>query len=312
MKILITGSLGNLGTWMTRHFLQLGEEVIILSRSDRKLSGLEGYRHIVCDLVSRSDCQEKLRGERFDAVIHLASANDTFVDDYPDKALKINTLGTRNLIEATIWEGLRRFVYFSTFHVYGVGSGEITEASPTSPRHDYATTHLFAEEYVRQFFRTHGLPHAILRLTNGYGCPIDSSSDKWYLLLNDLARMAFKEEKISLKSNGLAQRDFIWMDDVVRAAEKILKSDLRFNDSYNLGSGQSLRLIDVAERVKAAHYRKTGRHIEIETNSEDSTIHDEPLIVHCEKLRNLIPLSTSDRIEKEAFAIFDLLENTSP
>ena len=307
MKILITGGLGNLGAWMTRHFLAVGEEVAVLSRSDRELRGVNGYRHISCDITSLKDCRMMLGRERFDVVIHLASLNDTFVANYAERALMANALGTRNLLETTVWGGLKRFIYFSTFHVYGRSDGFLDETAPVLPRHDYATTHFFAEEYIRQFHRKSSFPYAILRLTNGYGSPVDPNTDKWYLTLNDLAKMAFEEGVIRLKGNGLAQRDFVWMGDVVRGVQAIANSDAFFSDAYNMGSEVALRLRDVADLVADAYGAYSGLRPSVELNKEDTSRHKGSLEVSCEKLRAKIPWAPSDRLEDEALNVFRLL-----
>ena len=73
-----------------------------------------------------------------------------------------------------------------------------------NPKNDYASTHLFAEYYVKQFGLTHGLQYTILRLTNSYGSPTFVDSNKWYLVLNDLTRSAYENGRIIIKSNGKA------------------------------------------------------------------------------------------------------------
>src|SRR5690606_3095721 len=132
---------------------------------------------------------------------------------YFHDALLVNALGTRNLLEALPAERVGHFVYISTFQVYGRYVGAIDESTPTEPVNDYGTTHLFAEQYVAQFGRAQKLHWSTLRLTNSYGCPKDPDMSKWFLVLNDLARMAVEQGELVLKSNGEVPRDFIWMGD---------------------------------------------------------------------------------------------------
>ena len=89
--------------------------------------------------------------EGLDCVIHAASCNEAFEPGYAGRALKVNALGTRNLIRALVSrrEGttpLPLFIYLSTFHVYGRSEGRINEDDPAEPRNDYALTHFFGEE----------------------------------------------------------------------------------------------------------------------------------------------------------------------
>lgn len=306
MKVLITGGFGNLGSWLTRHFCQQGHDVSVLASRKRPILENLNFKLIICDITSAASCKDALLHESFDVVIHTASINDTFVDNYAEKSLLVNTLGTRNIIEALNKTALKNFIYLSTFHVYGVSSGHITEESPTLARHDYATTHLFAEYYVKQFHLTHKLPYTIIRLTNSYGCPTDKESSKWYLVLNDLAKMAFEKQEIILKSNGLAARDFIWMGDVCTVLEKLGQQQAP-NDTFNLSGEQTFSMLAIAEAVQKAYQQLTGKKLEIQINTEDKTPQGAPLFVSAAKVKKLVDYKSENRFEQEASNIFTFL-----
>ncbi|PRM87872.1 hypothetical protein CJ671_09625 [Aliarcobacter cryaerophilus] len=221
-KVLITGGFGNLGSYIVKHLLNMNYEVTILTRREKyKFENLK-YKVVECDITNLEELKLKLNYD-FDFCVHCASFNEFFLENYPKKALEINTLGTRNLLEVLSLKDFKNFIYFSTFHVYGLNSGFIDEMTVANPKNDYASTHLFAEYYVKQFGYTHNLRYTILRLTNSYGCPIYKDTDKWYLVLNDLVKMAFEKNKIVLNSNGKAKRDFIYMGDVANIVDKLLK-----------------------------------------------------------------------------------------
>lgn len=306
-KILITGGLGNLGSWLTRHFCALGWEVTVLGTSFRPILPEFTFNFITCDITNFDLCKKVLSNCFFDYVIHTASFNDTFMPNYALKSLEINALGTRNILESLEKTNLNNFIYLSTFHVYGHAKGEITENTPTAPIHDYATTHLFGELYVEQFHRNTNLPYTIIRLTNSYGCPIEKSSSKWYLILNDLAKMAVSENKIILKSNGKPSRDFIWMGNVCEAMEKICLLKNAPNDVFNLSGEQSYSMLEIAEKVQNAYSEVYKNKILIRTNELDLNEYPRNINVSSEKLKNLIVFQTSDKIEEEAKKIFELL-----
>ncbi len=308
--VLITGGLGNLGCWMTRHFVKHGYEVIAVSRKSRNICGLTGFQFVECDLSNPSDCKRKLGNLSVDIVVHLACADDNFDESYPRKALLTNTLGSRNILETISGHCLKNFIYFSTFHVYGTSEGEIDENKKPAPRHDYATTHLFAEEYVKQFHRTHDVPYTILRLTNSYGCPFDLNGDKWHLILNNLARMAIEKNEIRINSDEQLQRDFVWMGDVVKAVQHLSESDEPFNGIYNLSGEDTLRLIDVAKVVQTAYSQICGEWLQITTPAEHSQKPGRALSVPSAKLRGRIAYNPSNRMIAEAEAIMKLIAPT--
>ena len=246
-KVLVTGGLGNLGSWISTELYKSGYEIYILSRKERyKLKDIK-YTLIECDIRDLEELERKLYFD-IDYCVHTASYNEFFNENYPKEALEINTLGTRNLLEVLSKNFLKNFIYFSTFHVYGESSGIVTEQTLLKPKNDYASTHLFAEYYVQQFGFTNNLKYSILRLTNSYGAPIFKDSDKWYLVLNDLTKSAYYDCRIMIKSNGKAKRDFIYMGDVANVVVNLLNIDAT-NEIYNLSSNKSYEIIDLANIV---------------------------------------------------------------
>ena len=303
--ILITGGLGNLGAWMTDHFANKEDyDVYVLAKSDRNILVDHPFKKIFCDITDLEQLRASLAGISPEYIIHLASFNETFSDNYALKALLINSLGTRNLLECSEGWSVKKFIYFSTFHVYGKSVGLITELNTPGPLNDYAITHLFAEEYVRMFAEKCKLPYIILRLSNSYGCPKDRNSSKWYLLFNDLCRQAVVNRAIHLKTNGLAVRDFISMKDVCTAVERVMLHQSISNEIFNLGSGMSYSLIQIAEYVKEAFYEEYGEVILVSKNEQDKNKYPVSLNFDVNKLRKHISFNPGIFFKDEAKKIF--------
>lgn len=305
-KVLVTGGFGNLGSYIVKHLLNMNYEVTILTRREKyKFENLK-YKVVECDITNLEELKSKLNYD-FDFCVHCASFNEFFLENYSKKALEINTLGTRNLLEVLNLKDLKNFIYFSTFHVYGLNSGFIDEMTVTNPKNDYASTHLFAEYYVKQFGYTHNLKYTILRLTNSYGCPMYKDTDKWYLVLNDLVKMAFEKEKIILNSNGKSKRDFIYMGDVATIVDKVLKIETT-NEIYNLSAGKTYEIIDLAKKVQIIYRKRYNKDIELKINQNDLTKYGD-LYVKNIKLKSLINYEINEEIiDKEIEEIFNLLE----
>lgn len=310
--LLITGGLGNLGSWLTDYFCRHTDyRVSVLASRERPILSDLDFTFIGCDIADRRAVGDSLGDRTFDYVVHTASVNDYFKENFAEDALRVNALGTRNLLDHFKDQTeLRQFVYFSTFQVYGQRKGLITEDTPTEPKNDYGTTHLFAEYYVRQFHANHGLPYAIFRLTNSYGCPKDTNSSKWYLVLNDLAQMAATEQKIALKSNGQAARDFIWMGDVCNVVRQTLELPEPLNDTFNISGEQTFKMIDVAASVQQAYQEVYGKQIDIEINEADTNQYADDLQVSSKKLRQKIPFATQSHFVEEAKKIFTLFQSS--
>ncbi|MGB3851631.1 MAG: NAD-dependent epimerase/dehydratase family protein [Tunicatimonas sp.] len=308
--LLITGGLGNLGSWLTDYFCRHTDyRVSVLASRKRPILSDLDFTFISCDIADQQAVTSSLGDHRFDYVVHTASVNDYFKDNFAEDALRVNALGTRNLLDHFKDQELRQFVYFSTFQVYGQRSGMITEATPPEPKNDYGTTHLFAEYYVKQFHANHGLPYTTFRLTNSYGCPKDTDSSKWYLVLNDLARTAVAEQKIVLKSNGKPSRDFIWMGDVCDIVHRTLELPEPPNDTFNISGEQTFTMLEVATFVQQAYQEVYGQQLPIQINENDTNQYASDLQVSSQKLRQRISFTTQTHFVEEAKNIFSLVKN---
>ena len=289
--ILITGGLGNLGSWLTESYYKAGFNVTVLSKTNRNILPNCSYNFISCDISNKNECEASLKDKQFEYVIHAASSNDFFIDNYKEESEKTNAQGTLNILKALNRDKLKQVIYLSTFQVYGKFQGIITEDTPTLPLNDYGLSHLNGEENVTEFSEEYKIPSAIIRLTNSYGCPKDINSSKWYLVLNDLARMAVEKKEIVLKSNGNAPRDFIWMGDVCSIFQQITSLEQSAEGIFNL-SGENTRTInEVANAVKNAYLHKYKKELEISVNSSDETIYSDDLFVDCKKLKNVVNLN---------------------
>lgn len=304
-KVLITGGFGNLGSWISLYLAKQGYEIYILTRKEKNKLPDVNYRVIECDITNLKELEYKLNID-FDYCVHTASYNEYFKEQYPAKALKINTLGTRNLLEVLSKKDLKNFIYFSTFHVYGINSGIISEDTSLNPKNDYASTHLFAEYYVKQFGMTHSLKYTILRLTNSYGTPTFINSDKWYLVINDLVKSAYEKKKIVLNSNGKTRRDFIYMGDVVKVVDKLLKKEAT-SDVFNLSSNKSYEIIELAKIVQKLYEEIYQKKIKIEKNKNDQTSKNKLNILN-DKLKEFIDFELNEYLDIEVKKIFKLLE----
>ena len=305
-KILITGGLGNLGSWLTIYFSDKYDVYVLSKNISTSLES--NYTLIQADITDIDELKLKLNIE-FDYCIHTASYNEYFHENYPKEALLINSFGTRNLIEVLKNKNFKNFIYISTFHVYGTSYGSVTENTELNPANDYASTHLFAEYYLKQFYKTDKFPFVIFRLTNSYGSPKSINSTKWYLVLNDLVKSAYENNKIVLRSNGKAIRDFIWMGDVCSIIDSSLHLTSDADNIYNLSSGMTCSMLSLASKVQKVYTKRYNKKIEIIINKDDKTTYSE-LRVDNHKLSKLINIKFNDKLCDEIEVIFNLLENS--
>lgn len=173
MKVLVTGAGGRIGTYLSRTLLAEGHEVRAFGlRDDPRLLALEsaGAGIFPGDLEVPQTLAAAAEG--VDAVCHLAAALTTH-DVSDDRFVDVNLRGTFNLLEAVKRHApdIRRVVYTSSDAVYwSVVANEpsatvIDETSPLFPGSVYGATKVGGEMLCRAYWRTYGIPYAIMRPT---------------------------------------------------------------------------------------------------------------------------------------------------
>jgi len=267
-NVLITGAFGYLGGRIAKLLAGDPDVVVHLGtrEGDRKAPGWIGSGKVTAmDLVSSGSLDDACRD--MDAVVHLAAVNEVESASDPRRALEVNGLGTLRLLEAAQGNGVGRFVYLSTIHVYGAPlAGVITERTLPRPRHPYAITHRVAEDFVLASHDTGKLTGIVLRLSNGFGAPVSPEADRWTLVVNDLCRQAVTTERLVLKTPGLQRRDFITLNDVARAVSHMLElePDMCGDGLFNLGGEDAVSILDMANLIAARCETTLGSRLSVE------------------------------------------------
>lgn len=267
MNILITGGLGYLGGRLTEYLMNTkGHRVTITTIFEDTVipDSIKAVKIQKVDVLDKTRLVEACSG--IDCIIHLVALNEIVSAQKPHDALRVTVEGTLNLLEAAVEQKVKRFMYFSTFHVYGPNtSTKITEDQIPNPIHHYSTTHYMAELYVNQFRQIHKLETIIIRLSNSFGAPLTTNVDRWTLVVNDLCYQAIREGKLKLTSTGEQHRDFIPMCDVLQAVNLLLGSPYAKlgNGLFNVGAGYSISILDMCKRIQQIFFREYGKDLPI-------------------------------------------------
>ncbi|MBU6343543.1 MAG: SDR family oxidoreductase [Bacteroidetes bacterium] len=257
-NIVLTGGFGYVGGRIARFLLDSGNNVTLTSRKKYDSTLLPGAKRLIIDAVN-DDLEFYLRD--IDAVIHLAAMNEIDCVLKPHEAIEVNISQTLRWLEASEKAGVKQFIYFSTFHVYGLGSGNIDEKVLPRPNHPYSITHRAAEDYVLASRMKNKLNGIVLRLSNAFGAPELPDVNRWTLLVNDLCREVVQTQTLSLQSDGTQERDFITLTDVCRAVGHLL--NLNISDTldgvFNLCGAETMQVYAMAEKIAGRYYLLYGK-----------------------------------------------------
>ncbi len=172
MRVLLTGATGRIGRRVAPALLNRFDRVRVLMRDAERGDPLaaSGAEVIGGDLRDPGDLRKAADG--MDAVVHLAAA--TGHDATPAQLASVNRDSTIALAKVALRAGAARFVFASTYFVYGPGRGRpADEDDDLNPQGEYPSSKAAAEEALRQLYRRDGLGLRIIRLAlvYGYGDP---------------------------------------------------------------------------------------------------------------------------------------------
>lgn len=267
-KILITGGCGYLGARISEYLAKQGHQIIVFDKAVPIHS--EHWNSLMHEVVAGDIRDEKiilkLKKQDIDVIIHLISLDHQKSETDPNTVNSINVLPTWNLLESFSKCGLEKFIYFSTFQVYGsVQAKEITEDYVPTPHNNYGLTHLMSENICNYYNKKTDINCINVRLSNSYGSPVFEENNCWWLVINDLCKSAFTGKKITLLSDGSPQRDFIHSSDVCRAVEILVNTDKKNlqNNTYHISSGNTLTILELAHTVKIVYQERYKQDIQV-------------------------------------------------
>src|SRR5689334_14082468 len=152
MKIVVTGGTGFIGSHVVERAAARGHDVIVVARRPELASRAARFARIVRgDVTNPDSLADALR--RAHAVVHCAAEFGPKADR--DLQERVTLQGTRNVLVAALWAGIRRFVHMSSLAVHRppAARGTLRETSPLWPRvprwNTYARLKLKAEQEAR-------------------------------------------------------------------------------------------------------------------------------------------------------------------
>jgi len=250
--VLITGGFGLLGGRLGQH-LSNNYNVVLGSRSDQDipdwLHTSEAAKTCKIDWESEQSLLDACRS--VDIVIHASGLNAQECHNDPEKALLVNGTYTQRLTNAAVKQSVKKVIYLSTAHVYSDNlTGSITEDTPVTNTHPYATSHIAGEEAVLSAANCGDIEGCVVRISNAFGSPVSKDVDCWMLLLNDLCKQVVVDRSLVLQSNSEIVRDFITIKDFCIVIGFLIEDRGVSGNVVNIGSGKACTIGEMAYKVQ--------------------------------------------------------------
>lgn len=258
MKILVTGGCGFIGSHLVDALIENKHEVVVIddcSANNEKFYFNEKAKYYK---VSITDEKQVLDiSTKCDFIFHLAAESrlqNSILN--PTRAVEVNVLGTLNILKACQSNNINGLVFSSTSCIYGLTEElPITEQNQEDCLNPYGSTKYAAELLIKNYSSMFGVKACILRYFNVFGERAPSQGP-YALVTAIFFRQKHNEEPLTVVGDGLQERDFIYVKDVVQANLDCLKNwntipELHQANVYNVGSGKSVSVLDLAKSISS-------------------------------------------------------------
>ena len=255
-KVLITGAAGFLGSHLCDRFIKEGMDVIgmdnLITGNMKNIEHLmpherfSFYHHDVTKFVH-------VPGE-LDFILHFASPASPI--DYlkiPIQTLKVGAMGTHNLLGLAKAKGARILIA-STSEVYGdpLVHPQTEEywgnVNPIGPRGVYDEAKRYQESITMAYHTYHGVETRIVRIFNTYGPRMHPDDGR---VVSNFIVQALKGDPITIYGDGGQTRSFCFVDDLIDAFLRLMKTDREVTGPVNLGNSGEFTIAELAERIVA-------------------------------------------------------------
>lgn len=251
MNVLITGGNGYLGGRLVQFLYNFKNINIFICSTKNFNENLKIKKFIKFESFENLNFDDLTY--QIDILVHLAGMDYRSCIKNPKKAHEVNVTFTQKILNAAIKNKVKKFIFTSTFHVYGENlNSQISENLQTNPKGIYALTKSLAEEQIKSISECKDIQIIILRLSNVFGPPNNTNVNCWSLVFNDLGLQAIKTGKIILNSSGQQFRNFLPITEFCRVMKYLIQDYRWFKGLkiFNLGGQKDLRILDVAKFIK--------------------------------------------------------------
>lgn len=258
-QVLVTGATGMVGSWLCRRLVDIDASVVAIIRdadpqSELLRSGTVDRLSVVSgSLDDFSTVERAVNEHRPDTIIHLGA--QTIVGTAlrsPLPTLHTNLMGTTHVLEAARVHSVPRVVIASSDKAYGAQMVlPYTEDTPLAGKHPYEVSKSAGDLVALGYHATYGTPVAIARCGNIFG----GGDLNWSRIVPGAIRALMRGERLAIRSDGTFLRDYIFVDDVVRAYLLLAQAITALGaagEAFNFSNEQPISVLAMYDAVVEA------------------------------------------------------------
>lgn len=311
MNIIILGAAGFIGTNLAIKLASNRDDVITLVDKRREwFSNIDKFDFKNIEIREHSLDTDMdfsvLEGQ--EVVYHLVSTNaPTTSNQHISQDIQANVLFSSNLFDACVKFDVKKVVFISSGGtVYGKeASCPLPENTPTNPISSYGVQKITIEKLLYLYNYMYGLDYRIIRLANPYG-PYQRPNGVLGAVTT-FTYKALKGEELQVYGDGSVIRDFIYIDDAIKAILNIVDGKNKHH-TFNLGCGYGTSIKEVLNAIESVLglkmniIFKEGRAVDVPVNYLDISRYEK-------YYGKLNPISLEEGIKKTAeFMMRELMQ----
>ena len=302
-KIIITGGAGYVGSILVPKLLDLGHKVTVydlMIYGEKTLKDHPNLTKIKGDIRDISLLKQSMKTENFDTFIHLACiSNDPSFELNPVLGKSINLDAFRPLVETSIENSVRHFIYASSSSVYGVKTEpNVNEEMSLNPITDYSNYKAECEKILLEY-KSNEFITTTLRPATVCGYAPRQRLD---VVVNILTNLAFHKREITI-FGGDQLRPNIDIIDMANAYISILDAPVeKINkEIFNVG-GKNFSVSEIATKVKNV----IGNDVRLITTptNDNRSYH-----ISSKKIKEIINFKPRFEIEESVLSLKKAFEN---
>jgi UDP-glucuronate 4-epimerase len=263
--IIVTGGAGFIGSHVVEYLLKNDYHVTVVDNYDsfypketkqKNLSAVINHPNLIfheLDIVDANAIDLHLT-ETYQAIIHLAAKAGVRPSiENPIAYQQTNVAGTQNLLEFARKKSIKQFVFASSSSVYGINKNIPWRESegllnPISP---YASTKISGELLGHVYSHLYGIRFIGLRFFTVFG-----PRQRPDLAIHTFSKKILNNETIPFFGDGNTQRDYTYVDDIVKGVVGALNYDKTNYEIINLGNSHAVSLSELVNTLETVLEKK--------------------------------------------------------
>lgn len=266
MKVFVTGGAGFIGSHLTERLIHEGHDVHIfdnLHRNAIKYSDILDHPKVTFtqgDILDKEALKSAMTGSEM--VFHMAAiAGVSNYYNFPAKTLKVNLIGTYNVLECMVELGIKRIFDMSTSETFGTDAVEVDEESyqrigpPQDKRWCYAGSKIGGEQLIFRYSEEYDWTSTVIRPFNIYG-PRQIGEGA----IANFCKNVLEQQDLRIEGSGMAIRSWCYITDFIEALMVIFNKPHAGPECFNVGNPWAIAsTVSLGEEVIRASSTLEGK-----------------------------------------------------